>query len=212
MSFKQDILAPLMNPNMVFFIFVVGILALYFEFNHPGAYAPGVIGIICIALSLFALTILPTNYTGFALIIGAFILFVMEAKYQTHGVLGIGGVLMMVMGALMLVDGPIPEMRVNKLTALAVSLPFGVITIVLMNIALRARKNKILIGQESMIGMEGKVETQLHPEGKVIVMGDLWNAVCPEGAEPGDTIVIRKVNGLHLEVEKKMLAPTSNIA
>src|SRR5436190_10767781 len=145
MSLKERILSMLMDPNIAFLLFALGSLAIFAELNHPGAVIPGVVGIISILLALFALNLLPTRYAALALLIAAFALFALEAKYATHGVLGIGGMICMVLGALFLVDGPIPEMRVHLLTALIVSVPIGAITIFLMTLALRARRGRVTI-------------------------------------------------------------------
>ena len=106
------------------------------------------VGVVFILLALFALNLLPTRYAAFTLIIGAFVLFVLEAKFATHGVLGIGGIVLLTLGGLLLVDGPIPEMRVHLWTSLAISIPLGLITIFLMTIALRARRNKVVTGSK----------------------------------------------------------------
>ena len=105
---------------------------------------PGVVGVVFILLALFALNLLPTRYAAFTLILGAFALFVLEAKFATHGVLGIGGIVLLTLGGLLLVDGPIPELRVHLWTSLAISVPLGLITIFLMTIAIKARRNKIV--------------------------------------------------------------------
>jgi len=207
MSLKQRILAALMDPNMTFIILVIGVLALYVEFNHPGAILPGVVGLICILLAVFALNILPTRYAAVALIIAAFALFALEAKFQSHGVLGAGGVFAMVMGGLLLVDGPIPEMRVQLLTALAVSLPFGVITVVLMSLALRAHKQKVITGEQGLVGEIGVARTSLHPEGKIFVHGELWDAVSSAAVAAGEHVQVRSVEGLVLTVEPVAAAP-----
>ncbi len=201
MSLKQRILAALMDPNMAFIILVIGVLALYVEFNHPGAVLPGVVGMICILLAIFALNILPTRYAALALIVAAFALFALEAKFQSHGVLGVGGVVTMVLGGLLLVDGPIPEMRVHLLTALAVSLPFGGITVFLMTLALKAYQQKIVTGEEGLVGEFGVARTSLHPEGKVFVHGELWDAVSSASIAAGDRVQVRSVEGLVLTVE-----------
>jgi membrane-bound serine protease (ClpP class) len=201
MSLKQRILAALMDPNMAFIILVIGVLALYVEFNHPGAVLPGVVGMICILLAIFALNILPTRYAALALILAAFVLFALEAKFQSHGVLGVGGVVAMIIGGLLLVDGPIPEMRVHLLTALAVSLPFGGITVFLMRLALKAYQQKIVTGEEGLVGEFGVARTPLHPEGKVFVHGELWDAVSSAGVAAGGRVQVRSVNGLVLTVE-----------
>ena len=207
MSLKQRILAALMDPNMAFIILVIGVLALYVEFNHPGAVLPGVVGMICILLAIFALNILPVRYAALALILAAFLLFALEAKFQSHGVLGAGGVVAMVIGALLLVDGPIPEMRVRLLTALAVSLPFGVITVFLMSLALKAHRTKATTGAAGMVGEIGVARTPLHPEGKVFVHGELWDAVSSASVAAGDPVQVRSVEGLRLTVEPVRAVP-----
>jgi len=207
MSLKQRILAALMDPNMAFIILVIGVLALYVEFNHPGAVLPGVVGMICILLAIFALNILPVRYAALALILASFLLFALEAKFQSHGVLGAGGVVAMVIGALLLVDGPIPEMRVRLLTALAVSLPFGGITVFLMSLALKAHQRKIVTGEEGLVGEIGVARTPLHPDGKVFVHGELWDAVSSVTLATGDRVRVRSVDGLQLKVEPAPAEP-----
>src|SRR5271163_1781382 len=146
LTLRERILAYLMDPNIAFILLAVGAVALYAEFNHPGAVVPGTVGIVFILLALFALNLLPTRFAAIGLIIGAFALFAAEAKFASHGVLTIGGIALFTLGGLLLVDSPVPEMRVHLLTALAVSIPLGVITAFLMSIALKARRNKMVSG------------------------------------------------------------------
>jgi membrane-bound serine protease (ClpP class) len=202
MTLRQRILDFLVDPNVAFLVLAIGALALYMEFNHPGAVVPGVVGVVFILLALFALNLLPTRYAAFTLIMGAFVLFALEAKFATHGVLGIGGIVLLTLGGLLLVDGPIPQMRVHLLTALAISVPLGVITVFLMTIALRARRAKVVTGQQGLIGAVGEARTDIDPEGKVWVLGELWNAHAPSRVGIGEQVVVRKVEGLELEVEK----------
>ena len=201
LTLRQQLLSWLLDPNIASILFTIGLLALYAEFNHPGAIVPGVVGFICILLALFALHLLPTRYEALILIVGAFVLFGLEAKFQSHGALGIGGAVMMVLGMLLLVDGPIPQMRVKLVTALAVTLPIAAITIFLMTIAIKARRNKVVTGQEALIGEIGVVEAPLTPAGKVFVHGELWDAVAPTTIETGRNVVVRKVQDLKLYVE-----------
>ncbi len=201
MSLKQRILAWMMDPNVAFILFAVGMLALYVEFNHPGAIVPGVVGFVFILLAVFALNILPTRFAALALIAGAFILFALEAKFASHGVLAIGGIALMVLGALLLVDGPIPEMRVKLITALAVSIPLALITVFLMTLVLKARRNKVVTGRQGLVGETGVVRSPLAPQGKVFVNGELWDAVSPLPIGVGEAVRIVQVNGLVLEVE-----------
>ncbi len=201
MTLKQEILAWLMDPNMSFVLLAIGMLALYAEFNHPGAIIPGVVGFFFIVLAIFALNILPVRYSALGLIVLGFIFFALEAKFTSHGVLTIAGITSLTFGALLLVDSPIPQMRVHLWTALAVSIPLGLITAFLMTIALRARRNKVTTGIEGLIGEIGTARTPLAPEGKVFIHGELWNAVASSPVTAGEHVRIRKVDGLRLEVE-----------
>jgi len=215
MSLKQRILGFLMDPNIAFILFAIGMLALYTEFNHPGAILPGVVGAVAILLAVFALNLLPTRYAALALIVAAFVLFALEAKFATHGVLGIGGVVTMVLGALLLVDGPIPEMRVRLWTALAVSVPFGLITVLLMSLAIKAHRGKVITGKQGLVGEIGVAHTALAPAGKVFVHGELWDAVASASIHAGSRVRVLAVNDLQLEVAPLATAepsPTTSLA
>ena len=201
MSLKERLLSMLMDPNIAFLLFSLGALAIFAELNHPGAVLPGVVGVIAILLALFALNLLPTRYAALALLIAAFALFALEAKYASHGILGIGGVICMIFGALFLVDGPIPEMRVHLFTALIVSVPIGLIAIFLMTLVMRARRNRVTTGSEGMIGEIGVARTQLEPNGKVFVHGELWNAIARTSVAEGTRVRVSGIDGLHLIVE-----------
>jgi membrane-bound serine protease (ClpP class) len=201
MTLRQRILSILMDPNIAFLLFTIGALAIYFEFNHPGAVIPGVVGFIAILLAIYALNMLPFRSIALVLIISAFVFFGLEAKFQTHGALTTGGIVMMVLGALLLVDGPIPQMRVHLSTALAVSISFGLITVFLMTIALRARQNKVVTGEQGLIGEQGVVRSPMTPAGKVFVRGTLWDAVATTELAVGQQVVVRGVKNLVLQVE-----------
>src|SRR5439155_18573551 len=145
-SLRERLLSWIMDPNVAFILFALGGLALWAEFNHPGAVIPGVVGMISILLAVFALNLLPTRFAAVALLIAGFVLFALKAKFGTHGVLGIGGIVCLVIGGLFLVDGPIPQMRVHLLTALAVGIPVGVIAIFLATLVVKARKFHVTTG------------------------------------------------------------------
>jgi membrane-bound serine protease (ClpP class) len=201
MTLKQQILDHLMDPNMVFILLAIGALALYAEFNHPGAVVPGTVGIVFILIAAFALNLLPTRFAALGLILASFALFAAEAKFATHGILTIGGIALLTLGGLLLVDSPIPEMRVHLLTALAVSIPLGLITAFLMSIALKARRNKMVSGSQGLIGETGIAQTPLSPTGKIFVHGELWDAVSSAGVSVGESVIVRRVDGLLLQVE-----------
>ncbi|HEY0143229.1 MAG TPA: nodulation protein NfeD [Thermoanaerobaculia bacterium] len=196
-SLRQRILGWLMDPNVAFLLFSLGMLGLYAEFNHPGMIFPGVIGGISILLAVFALNLLPTSYAALALIVAAFLLFALEAKFTSYGVLGAGGVVCLVLGALLLVDGPIPEMRVRLGTALAVSVPVGVIAVLLMTLVMRAKHHRVTTGIEAMVGEIGVA----RGGGKVFVNGELWNAISTRPIEAGARVRVQRVEGLRLIVE-----------
>src|SRR5271166_6103364 len=201
MTLKERILAYLMDPNVAFLILAIGALSLYVEFNHPGAVIPGTVGVVFILVAAFALNLLPTRFAALVLILGAFALFGAEAKFTSHGVFTIGGIALLTLGGLLLVDSPIPEMRVHLLTALAVSIPLGLITAFLMSIALKARRNKVVTGAQGLIGETGVAQSALSPQGKVFVHGELWDAVAASPLPVGQLVVVRKVDGLLLQVE-----------
>jgi len=201
MTLRQRLMSALMDPNIAFLLLVLGGLAIFAEFNHPGAVVPGVVGVIAIVLALFALNFLPTRFAALALLLVAFALFALEAKFASHGVLAIGGIVSMIIGALFLVDGPIPQMRVNILTATAASIPIGLIAVFLTTLVLKARRGTVVTGKEGMVGEIGIARTPLGPDGKVFVHGELWNAVATGAIAEGTRVRVASVNGLHLIVE-----------
>jgi membrane-bound serine protease (ClpP class) len=201
MTLKERILDALMEPDLAFLLLAIGALALYIEFNHPGAVIPGTVGAVFILVAAFALNLLPTRFAALGLILGAFVLFAAEAKFVSHGVLTAGGIVLLTLGGLLLVDAPIPEMRVHLATALAVSVPLGIITAFLMSIALKARRNKVVTGEQGLVGETGVAQTTLSPQGKVFVHGELWDAIAPSPLPIGQLVVVRRIDGLTLQVE-----------
>ncbi len=201
MTLKEKILAYMMDPNIAFILLAIGALSLYAEFNHPGAVLPGTVGVVFILLAAFALNLLPTRFAAVVLILASFALFALEAKFAAHGVLGLGGIVTLTLGGLLLVDSPVPEMRVHLGTALAVSLPLGLITIFLMKIALKARANKVVTGAQGLIGETGIARTDLSPQGKVTLHGETWDAVATASVGVGQGVRVRRIEGLTLTVE-----------
>ncbi len=200
-SLKEQILDFIVDPNIAFLILAIGIISLYVEFNHPGAIIPGVVGVVFILLAIFALNLLPVRFAAVTLILASFAFFVLEAKFATHGILGIGGMVLLTLGGLLLVDGPIPEMRVKFVTAISVAIPFGIITMFLMTIALRARRNKVMTGAQGMIGQTGVTRSPLSPAGQVTIVGEIWNAYSSTPVPTGEPVVVRGIDGLTLIVE-----------
>jgi len=200
-TLRQRIISAIADPNIALVLLVIGALGIYVEFSSPGVIAPGVFGGILVLLGLSAISVLPINWLGAALLVLAFTLFVLEVKFTSHGVLGAGGALAMVLGSVMLVESPVPELRIHWSTALAVTLPFSAITVFLLTIAVRARRNKVETGVEGMIGQIGEALTHLGPEGKVFVRGEYWNAVALRPVAAGARVKVTAIDRLTLTVE-----------
>ena len=199
-TLRQKIIAAIADPNIGFILLVVGALGIYVEFSSPGLIFPGVLGGILLLLGLSSLSILPINWAGVALLLLAVALFVLEAKFTSHGILGIGGTVAMILGALLLITGP-PVVHIHLLTALAVSIPFALITVFLVTIVVRARRNKVLTGATGMIGEIGVSRTPLEPEGQILVRGEYWDAVASTNLPAGARVRIKAISGLKLLVE-----------
>jgi len=200
-TFRQRLLMWLVDPRIAFVLFAVGMLCVYFEFQHPGLVAPGVVGALAMVLALYGFHMLPINVTGALLIAVALALFVLEAKVQGFGVLGLGGVAAAVIGSLILIDVPNPEMRLPLGLVLAVVIPFALILIVMVRLALRARQTRVATGLAGMIGLKGRAETAIEPEGRVFVRGELWRARSKTKIAAGENVLVLGVEGLTLEVD-----------
>ncbi|MCL2659850.1 MAG: nodulation protein NfeD [Acidobacteriaceae bacterium] len=202
-SVRERLLGRLANPDFAVLLLVLGGLLIYLEFNVPGTIVPGALGTLLVLLALFGLNLLPVRHTAIALLIAAVVLIVLEAKFASHGVLGLAGIIALVFGLATLVDAPIPELRVHTAVALAAGLGFGVITFILAWIAVRARRGKILTGPQALVGATAVIRSPLAPTGQVEVRGELWQArfrgpaPLPVGAE----VRISTVEGLTLIVE-----------
>lgn len=199
-SLREEILAAIADPNIALALLVLGALGVYIEFSSPGLIVPGVIGSILVLLGLSALSVLPINWVGVGLLVLALILFVLEAKVASHGILAAGGAVSMVLGALLLVESPLPEMRIRLPVAVGLALPFALITSFLVTLVVRARAEKVTTGTSGMIGEVGVAYTSLSPAGKVFVHGELWNAVANEPVEAGKAVKVVDLRGLTLHV------------
>ena len=197
----EAFLAWVADPNIAFILGALGVACLYIEFTHPGMVAPGVVGAISLVLALYAFNLLPINYAGALLILTALVLFALEAKLTSHGVLAAGGIVAMVLGALILVKSPWPEARIHLSTALSVALPLGFITIILVRYAVAAKLRKVVTGEQGMIGALGVAQTDLAPGGKVWIHGELWEARAAERVPQGTRVRVREMEGLTLVVE-----------
>src|SRR5437879_6364421 len=201
MTPRQRILSRVLDPNLALILALAGLLGLYVEITHPGLILPGVIGGISLILALFAFNMLPVNWVGAAFILLAIVLFVLEATVTSHGILAIGGIVAMIAGGLMLVQGPIPQLRIRLSTTLAVAIPLSLITVILVRLVLLSHRTKSTTGEEGMIGEQGIAKTEIHNEGNVFVHGEYWNAFSNRPIPAGARVRVVKVQGLKVEVE-----------
>ncbi len=203
MSARQKFLLTISNPNLAYILLMLGLLGLYFEFSNPGAILPGVLGGISLLLAIFSFQILPINYVGLILILLAIGLFILEIKVQSYGILSVGGIIAMVIGSIMLIDAPIPELRPSLKFIIPVAVGLSLIFLFLIFIAVRALANRVHTGKEGLVGEIGVAQSALTPKGKVFVHGELWNAEAdqeiPEGAE---VQVVEVLKNLKIRVTK----------
>jgi membrane-bound serine protease (ClpP class) len=211
LSARQKFLARIVEPDMFFLLMLIGALGLYTEFTHPGVVAPGVVGGICMLLALYAMQLLPINFAGVLFIILALVLFILEAKLASHGVLLLGGIVSMLLGATFLIRSPLTPGGVSFGVALAATVPFALLTVFLMRLVLKSRKWKTATGKEELVGEEGIVTMALSfsGEGMIRVHGELWRAGSRENIPAGEKVRVLRVDGLKLEVEP--LAPLTSI-
>lgn len=199
-SWRQSLFVAISDPNIAFILLILGALGLYVEFSSPGLIVPGVAGGILALLGLSALSLLPINWLGAALILLAFGLFVLEAKFTSYGVLGVGGAASLILGAMLLIDAP-PELRITLPAAASVGLPFAAIAVFLTTLVLRAHSRPAENGESGMVAKVGTAVTALDPAGQIFVRGEYWNASSDHPVPQGAKVRVLKVDGLHLHVE-----------
>ena len=203
MTTRQQLLSAIMNPNIALVLGLLGMVGLYLEITSPGMIFPGVIGGISLILALFAFNLLPINLTGVLLILLSIGLFVVEATVPSHGVLAIGGVVAMIAGGLMLVEGPIPQLRIQLPTLLAVTLPLALITVFLVRLVFVSHRTKATTGRSGMVGEVGTASAEVFENGKVMVHGEYWAAHSTQAIPRGSRVRVVQINGLNLEVESE---------
>ena len=206
-NLRQRILLPFTSPTLALLVLVVGFAGVYIEFTNPGLIFPGVLGGILLIIGLMALSLLPINVAGVALIVLAVGFFVFEAMTPVNGILAAGGVIAMVLGIVILVDTDVPELQIGWFPAVAITLPFAAISVFLLHLAVRSFRFKVATGTEAMVGETGEARTELNPDGKVFVHGEIWNARSSSAVASGQRVRVVAVDGMHLEVEPRSDAP-----
>jgi membrane-bound serine protease (ClpP class) len=200
MSAFQRLLSALAHPNIAYILMTLGGLGLYFELSNPGAVLPGVVGAICLIMAFFALSVLPVNYAGIALILLAMIFFIAEVKVMSYGMLTVGGLISLVLGSLMLFKTADPAIRVG-LDVIGAAVLFSTLVVgFMMTMAIRAHRSQVKTGAEGLVSERGLVRSALDPRGKVFVHGEIWNAVSDVPVAVGTDVVVIGVDGLTLRV------------
>jgi membrane-bound serine protease (ClpP class) len=202
MSLRHKILGIISNPNIAYILMILGFYGLYFELSNPGAIFPGVAGAICLILAFYALQTLPINYAGLMLIILGIALFIAEAFITSHGVLGVGGTIAMLLGSMMLIDSPVPAMRISWAVIIPVVAASALLFIVTVTVAVRVHREKADTGMEGLLGLVGVAKTDIGDKGQVFVRGEFWNAWSEEQITKGEKVTIVSVDGLRLKVRK----------
>lgn len=204
MTWRQQILNAIGNPNIAYLLLMLGILGIFFEVSQPGVILPGVIGAIAILLAFFALSALPVNYVGVLLILLAFVLFVLEVKVTSYGMLSVGGIIAMSLGSLMLIDSSDPYLQISRaIIAATVTVSAGFFLFA-VTMVVRTQRRPAVSGQEGMIGETGTVVKAIDRTGSVFVHGEYWQARANEPIPAGTEIeIVRVLRGLELEVKKR---------
>lgn len=200
MSTVQKILSTIAHPNIAYILMTLGGLGLYFELSNPGAILPGVIGGVCLILAFFALSVLPVNSAGIALIILAVIFFIAEVKVTSYGMLTVAGLISMVLGSMMLFKSVDPAVRVSMSLIISAALFTAAVVTFLVTMVIRTHGRQVQTGIEGLVNRSGVARTDLTPQGKVFVHGEIWNAVAEESVAAGTPVRVVAVEGMRLRV------------
>ncbi|MEE8423645.1 MAG: nodulation protein NfeD [Thermodesulfobacteriota bacterium] len=202
MGWRHRILDAISNPNVAYILMMIGLAGLYFELSNPGAIVPGVIGGICLILAFYAFQTLPINYAGFLLIMLAIVLFIMEVKVVSYGLLSVAGIVSLTLGSLMLIDSPEAYMRVSLSVILPTVIIISGVFIFAISFAFKAAMSKPLSGEEGLIGEIGVAETPISPEGRIFIHGEIWKAESEVSIKKKEKVEVVKVEGLMVKVKK----------
>jgi membrane-bound serine protease (ClpP class) len=201
MTLVEQLLHTITNPTIAFILLTIGVNAILFELASPGGYAAGVVGVICLLLAFYALGVLPVNYTGLIFIALAFVLFVVDLKAPTHGVLTVGGIVSLVAGALLLFNSPL--YRVSLSAVVAVAVVTGLFFAFALAKVIQIQRKPATTGREGLVGRLGTARTRLDPKGTVLVQGELWRSTAIDGPiENGETVKVVGVDGFTLRVTR----------
>jgi len=204
MGVRYRILDFISDPSVAYMLMLLGFYGLFFEFTNPGSVFPGVAGAIFLILAFYSFQTLPVNYAGLLLIILALILFILEVKIISHGVLAIGGIISMLIGSLMLFESPEPFLKLSIYVILPAVITTALFFIVTVRLAYRASRRIPVTGSEGLVGLEGRAATDITKEGGMVrVRGEIWSADSNEILQKGAAVVVSSISGLKIKVKKK---------
>ena len=203
MNVWEKILDIISDPNIAYILFLLGLYGLLFELYNPGVILPGIVGGISLILALYSMHALPINYAGVALIVFAIILFLLEIKIVSHGLLAIGGIISLFFGSMMLIKGSSLDMvRISRTVIVSATVVSALFFVFILGLGIRAQRRKVVTGIEGLVGVTGEAVTPLEPTGTVMVRGEIWNAESLAGnIGKGNRIIVRQMKNLKLYVE-----------
>jgi membrane-bound serine protease (ClpP class) len=201
-GFRHRVLNFISDPNVAYLLMLLGFYGIFFELTNPGSIFPGVLGAIALILAFYSFQTLPVNYAGILLILVGIVLFILEIKVTSYGMLTIGGIISMTIGSLMLIDSPLPFLRISY-SVIVPSLLFTILLFILtMSLVIKAHRRQPATGAEELAGMEGEARTDIREGGQVFVHGEIWEAWSEEPIKAGSNVIVEKVKGLKLKVRR----------
>jgi membrane-bound serine protease (ClpP class) len=206
MGFVEKMLNVLSDPNITYIILMLGLYGMLFELYNPGAILPGIVGVIALILAFYSMHTLPINYAGLALIIFAIILFLLEIKIVSHGLLAIGAVISLLLGSMMLIrsDSSLEFVKISRVLIISTTVVTALFFLIVIGVGLRAQTRKVVTGIEGLIGATADSLDTLDPAGTVMLQGEVWNAESIAGKiNKGEKVLVKEMRNLKLYVEKK---------
>ncbi len=203
MNWRQKVLDILSDPNILYILFLIGISGISLELYNPGSILPGVVGGICMILFLYPVQTIPVNIAGLLLIIFAAVLFLLEIKIPSYGLLTIGGVTSLVLGSIMLIDSPLPFLQISWKLILAATITITLFFIFAIGFAIRAHRKKPTTGKEGLVGEEGVALEDLKPTGQIEIHGEIWKAIAENRIKKGQPVLVEEVDSQHLRLKVK---------
>ena len=205
MAWRQRVLSTLAHPNIAYILLSLGVLGLTIELWTPGAILPGVAGGICLLLAFFTFQVLPVNYAGVLLILFGLVLLVLEIKVASFGLLGAGGVVSLLLGSMILIDAPTPELRVSLGLIIPVVVGLSAILLFLVRLAVISQRRPSVTGASGMVGAPGVAMTAILPggTGRVSAHGEIWTARSDEAVSEGEAVLVSGLDGLVLTVRRR---------